>query len=132
MFREIVGRIQSRHDNFADEIYLNHDSLKALTNVQFDFIFEPLLEQRHHRSQFHKLSFLESLPDRDHWARYAEGQDDNDISSLAEAYAHCFNHQSQQATDIRWLIAMNFIANDRVEYQDINLGSWASKSSRHC
>lgn len=116
IFREIAGRAKHRHDKFGDEIYLNHEALKTATNIQFDFIFAPLLDLKDLRSQFSKLSILSSLPDRDHWARYTAIEDDNDLSVLASAYAQCFNHQSQAATDIRWLIVMNFIANDKMRF----------------
>jgi len=33
---------------------------------------------------------------------------------LASGYAQCFDHQSQQSTDIRWLIVMNYLANGRI------------------
>jgi hypothetical protein len=104
IFREIVGRTKHRHDEFSDEIYLNHLALKATTNTQFDFIFEPLLGNKDCRLQLSKLALFSSLPDRDHWARYADEEGDNDVGILASAYARCFDHQSQHATDIRWLM----------------------------
>jgi hypothetical protein len=118
IFREIIGRTKHRHENLGDELFLNHASLKDASNIQFDFIFEPLLGREEVRPIFASLAAVTSLPDREHWARYGNNHmDDNvDFNKLAEGYAQCFDHQSQQATDIRWMIVMNFLANQRIVF----------------
>ena|ERR1700683_3161618 len=68
VFREIVSRIKYRHDDLQEEVFLDHASLKILSNIQFDFIFEPLLTGEDLRATFAPLAKLTSLPDRDHWA----------------------------------------------------------------
>lgn len=116
IFRDIAGRLKYRHDNFSEELYVNHASLKDLSNSQFDFIFEPLLKDSELRSHFAELGLLNSLPDHEHWTRYGtvDEKNETDLSFLASGYAQCIDHQSQQATDIRWMIVMNFLANQRI------------------
>jgi hypothetical protein len=116
IFREIALRVKTRHDDFKDELYLNHIALKESSNTQFDFVFQPLLKLQELRPYFASLAKLHSLPDREHWKRYGADDDksDADFTALASGYTQCFDHQSQQATDIRWLILMNFLANDRI------------------
>jgi hypothetical protein len=116
VFREIAHRVKYRHDTFNDEIFVNHASLRDLSNHQFDFIFEPLLSENNVRPHFASLSILRCLPDRDHWSRYGQIREGEatDLSDLASGYAQCFDHQSQQATDVRWLIVISFLANDKL------------------
>jgi hypothetical protein len=116
IFRKIATRVKHRHDRFGENIFLNHSSLAQITNTQFDFIFEPLLQEKELRPDYFNLSNLKELPDRAHWERYGEKIEDApiDFGPLAVGYSLCFDHQSQQSTDIRWLIIMNFMANDRL------------------
>src|SRR5579862_638024 len=119
VFRKIVSRIKYRHDNLQEELFLDHASLKTVSNAQFDFIFEPLLlVSEDLRSIFARLAKLTSLPDRDHWDRYGDNSHDNasDFSKMAAGFAQCFDHQSQQSTDIRWMIVMNYLSNGRIVF----------------
>jgi len=54
------------------------------------------------------------LPDRDHWLRYQDDRSNTDISDLKAGYMKCLDHQSQEATDLRWLIVMTHFANQKL------------------
>jgi hypothetical protein len=113
-FREIVGRIKFRHENFKDELFVDHVRLKNISNTQFDYIFEPLLSDIALRRQLSLLAELRSLPDREHWLRYQDEKSNRDVSDLKAGYMKCLDHQSQEATDLRWLIVMTHFANHKL------------------
>ncbi|MEA2820500.1 MAG: hypothetical protein QOJ86_2504 [Bradyrhizobium sp.] len=113
-FREIVGRVKFRNENFKEEIFVDHIRLGSISNAQFDYIFEPLLSEITLRRQLSLLAELKSLPDRDHWLRYQDEQSNRDVSSLRPGYMKCLDHQSQEATDLRWLIVMSHFANHKL------------------
>jgi hypothetical protein len=55
-FRQIVGRIKFRHENFKDELFVDHVRLEKISNTQFDYIFEPLLSDVSLRRQLTTLA----------------------------------------------------------------------------
>lgn len=62
------------------------------------------------------LLIFQSLPSRERWAAaLQEATADEDGQVLAEAVTKCLDHQSQQSTDIRWLILVFNIARGKVQ-----------------
>lgn len=49
---------------------------------------------------------IESLPDLAHWKRHLEKPTNEYFEVLAKGIGSCFYHQSQEATDVRWLKVM--------------------------
>jgi hypothetical protein len=64
------------------------------------------------------LSLIQNLPDSHHWKRYlwevAEDDKSRYYDILSKAVAFCFDHQSQESTDIRWLKVMFMILAGRL------------------
>jgi hypothetical protein len=116
IFRNIIGKVGDRKKAKGESIYPNHWSMRNLTNEQFDDVFESLLAREEFKKNIATLAELESLPDAAHWKRHVEDGQRADAIPLAVGYAKCIDHQSQQATDIRWLILMCHIANDRMTF----------------
>ncbi|WP_153066816.1 DUF5677 domain-containing protein [Xanthomonas arboricola] len=51
------------------------------------------------------LLILQSLPGRERWLSELQHESvEDDVGVLAEAVSRCLDHQSQQSTDIRWLV----------------------------
>jgi hypothetical protein len=103
LFRQLVA---NAHANMSEpqHTFLTHSVLSVLTDDVFDVFAAPLLN--HHRAieLLRSLLLLDCLPDRHHWARHLEAPDPETHSIfLMKAVATCFDHQSQEATDIRWL-----------------------------
>lgn len=113
-FRDVILRVKSRHENFKDELFLDHARLKAASNAQFDFMFEPILSDSGLRKQLAVMAEIKSLPDHDHWSRYQDDHSNRDLSALSPGYMKCLDHQSQEATDLRWLIVMTHFANGKL------------------
>ena len=116
VFREIIRKVQNRHEQKIESLYPNHWSLRTLTNEQFDDIFQSLLANTEFKENIATLAELECLPDNAHWKRHAKSDQQSNAIPLARGYAKCIDHQSQEATDVRWLILMCFIANDRMTF----------------
>ncbi len=93
-----------------------HTELAALSDQSFDTLFQPLLSDGEVRDALAPLLVLDALPDRHHWQRHLpELRPENSIQLLAVAVAATFDHQSQLATDCRWVIVMFPILQGRVQ-----------------
>lgn len=82
-------------------------NLSALAKQPYELISSIVRLVREHplaMAAIRPLLLLESLPARDVWkTEIAAEPEDSDWQTLAEAVVKCFDHQSQEATDIRWL-----------------------------
>ena len=82
---------------------LDFDSLAELPDKEFS---EFLTVVRQHTNQPHPLRpllLLTSLPSIDRWRGLLGAEPEpNDWEQLADAVAHCLDHQSEASTDIRW------------------------------
>ena len=104
LFREIAtsARSKLKDDNRPS---LCHSFLASLDQDTFERIFSPLVADSSAAPLAQCLTLIDALPDVEHWCRLfpetrhsAESWD-----TLARGIIHCFDHQSQEATDVRWL-----------------------------
>ena len=104
LFREvaILARSELKDDKHPS---LCHTSLSSLDQDTFERIFSPLVADSSAAPLAQCLTLVDALPDAEHWRRQfpetphsAESWD-----TLARGIFHCFDHQSQEATDVRWL-----------------------------
>ncbi len=92
------------------EIFLTHNFLATTTEDEFDTIFSNILSSEEARRYLSALRIVDCLPDRKHWTRHLPEPDfEKDWQILAHAVADTFDHQSQGATDIRWLKIAYFL-----------------------
>src|ERR1043166_9339582 len=113
-FRAIIAKVKFRNDNFKEEIYLDHARLKNASAEQFDFVFEPILEDPDLRKKFSVLAEINSLPDQSHWSRHKDQNSNKDLALMQKGYMKCIDHQSQESTDIRWMLVMTHFANQKL------------------
>ena len=105
IFRKIV-------DNFAklpndERHFVTHNWLSKLSEAEFNSVMEPLKGTPGVLDGLAELRLIESLPDRDLWAKFLpELGPKNKGISLITAVSSAIDHQSQLATDIRWLKVM--------------------------
>lgn len=65
------------------------------------------------------LLLLEELPGRDIWRALLSGEPlEDDWETLGQAVAKTFDHQSQEATDVRWLSLLFKIAIGKLHYPE--------------
>lgn len=65
------------------------------------------------------LLIFQSLPSRDRWIAALQADPEQaDGAALAEAVAKCLDHQSQESTDIRWLILVFKIGMGRAQFPE--------------
>jgi Family of unknown function (DUF5677) len=117
LFRQIVVNARSSVPNRQDT-YVTHSVLSVLPDAVFDIIVQPLLQDSRANDVLRSLLLLESLPDRHHWARNLSAPDIETHSVfLMQGVATCLDHQSQEATDIRWLKICYFaMVCDRIHF----------------
>ncbi|MEE9379893.1 MAG: DUF5677 domain-containing protein [Hyphomonadaceae bacterium] len=114
-FRKILGQV--RQLERPSERFLTHNYLAALTDDEFALVFAPLKESPEILAAMACLTLLDSLPDSQKWKVFLEiSKPEKDNGILAKAVAATFDHQSELATDIRWLKVMTFIVLDRMNF----------------
>ena len=104
LFREIA--ISARY-TLEDEEHasLCHNFLSTLDQDAFDRIFSPLISDGGAAPLAQCLALIDRLPDVEHWRRLFPGTaPPSELwDTLARGVFHCIDHQSQAATDVRWL-----------------------------
>lgn len=118
VFREVAERCNSLTSE--GWVGLGHTSLAKISNQEFDQLIEPITK-RNLLSKFRPLGLFTELPDAHHWARHVDdwgNQNENDYSSVAEAIGLTSWHQSETATDIRWLKVLSMILGGKMHFGD--------------
>jgi len=117
IFRSVLTAYQA-HRVELGRTMLSHSQLAQLDGGLFDALFAPIIADAEVNKALSSLLLFEALPDRRHWARLISAKPtwDENIEQLASAVANCFNHQSQSATDCRWLRVMTQIAQNNVVF----------------
>jgi hypothetical protein len=115
IFRDLISNARHRLPAPKDT-YLTHSVLSVMENDVFDMWAAPLLGDTVARELLRPLLFFYCLPDRSHWQRHLDPPDPAIHGHLLmKGVASCLDHQSQEATDIRWLKICYFaIVCDRV------------------
>lgn len=86
------------------EPFLHHNYLSSLSYDDFSEIFAPLLNNEEILKACSSLTLVESLPDYQHWINFfSELSLQPCAEDLARGVASCLDHQSQEATDVRWM-----------------------------
>ncbi|MCA3351076.1 MAG: hypothetical protein INF97_10810 [Roseomonas sp.] len=104
IFRQVVAAARENKNRDAfKETFITHSVLSVLPAQVFDEMLAPVLRNTRTLDLLRPLLFFRSLPDRHHWARHLSEPDPALHSDpLMRAVASCLDHQSQEATDIRW------------------------------
>ena len=121
IFRDIVGAAQRCFSN-GSHASLCHNFLRLLSQADFNQIFEPILRNEAASTACQPLAHLESLPDASHWRSFLKVSDlDHDPNPLVRAVTKSLDHQSQEATDVRWLKVVSFIAFGKIRMPEDKL-----------
>ncbi len=107
LFREIAIRARTHWKDNKDSS-LCHNFFSTVSQDIFDDIFSPLTEMPLSLKVASSLRFIGSLPDHTLWSSFAPEIEDKEEgwNILARGIVECMDHQSQQATDVRWLKVM--------------------------
>jgi hypothetical protein len=87
--------------------------LGSLSSVEFDQYMRSILSNEHICKALGALLIFEDLPDRSHWMRHVL-INGNSFGVVADAVSACFDHQSQESTDIRWFSISCMARNGRI------------------
>ena len=91
--------------NDEDHASLCHNFLSTLEQDAFDQIFSPLASDSSAGPLAQCLTLIDELPDVERWRRlFPDTPPSAKLwETLARGVFHCIDHQSQEATDVRWL-----------------------------
>ena len=104
LFREIAISARSALEA-KDHASLCHNFLSTLDQDVFDLVFSPLTSDRDAVQLVQCLALIDGLPDIEHWRRlFPDTAPSAELwDRLARGVFLCIDHQSQEATDVRWL-----------------------------
>lgn len=105
LFRQVVIHVRDTLSDYKD-FYFTHSVLSLVGEEQLKVFMVPLLEHEEAKKLLSALCLIENLPDRELWLKWFpldENQHQQAWNVLARAIAGNYYHQSQRATDIRWL-----------------------------
>ena len=110
LFRGIVRSARERVKDY-EKTYITHGVISTLSEDVFDIIFSNVLAREDALDLLSSLLLFEDIPDIHHWQRHLPKPDpDRHWSIMAKAVADCFDHQSEKATDCRWLKVIFMLA----------------------
>lgn len=119
---EIFRRVVAAEMELAKpaELFVTHNYLSVASNDEFDAMMNAVLSNEGLKPVMPALLAVDWLPDRDHWARHYEPLlEDDAMAILMAAVAKTHGHQSQAATDMRWLKVLSLIfAQDRMRFPE--------------
>jgi hypothetical protein len=104
-FRRILAKV-SEHKDVLGSGRLEHSRLADLDQPSFNLFFSEECALPDVAKALSPILLLEGLPDKKHWQALLPEPDKASWNSLAAAIANAFDHQSQEATDCRWLKIM--------------------------
>ena len=115
IFREVIEAFRVNEAQVGRKL-LVHSSFAKLDDSVFDAIFKKVLNEEDVSKALAPLRIFESLPDRHHWARFLPDPNLEDQSTpVFKAVAGCYDHQSQSATDCRWVRLMSLFVLGRIQ-----------------
>jgi len=118
-FRVFLTALKSYSSKLETPFMPVHSQFAKLSDEVMDKLFSTLCQDNETRKALSLTLLLDTVPDRHHWVRLCGNEvlPEQDFGSLAEAVANCFDHQSQAATDCRWVRVMTLLAQDRLFVQ---------------
>jgi hypothetical protein len=115
VFRQIVDYISKLSDrsSLAD---VTHSGLANTPKEYLEGFLKILVARDEQKRVLSSLLLLENLPAREKWLKALTIEDDQpDISLLMNAVAKTLDHQSQEATDCRWMRILAMVAGGRLK-----------------
>ncbi|MEQ8693839.1 MAG: DUF5677 domain-containing protein [Gammaproteobacteria bacterium] len=114
LFRHFVKSTREDIPEY-ETTFVTHNFLATLADNEFDVMFKHALSDPQANKLLSALLAVEWLPDRSHWKRHLTEVDPAQAgATLARAVAACYDHQSQEATDVRWLKLLHFAVSGRI------------------
>lgn len=115
IFRSVAHQGQELGKAFDGR--LEHSALAKLEPDVFDKLLAPVLHSAEAKAVLNPLLLFDQLPDKHHWERHiTKPADATPLEEVARAVAQTSFHQSEAATDIRWLRVLSMIAADRMKF----------------
>jgi hypothetical protein len=102
LFRKVAINIREKLENHS-ELFITHNFISKFSDHEFDTAFQDVLSDERAKSALSALLLVDCLPDRSFWNSRLPAPTDDHWQILAKAVGVCFDHQSQAATDIRWI-----------------------------
>jgi hypothetical protein len=113
-FREVAERLRSQRERMARNS-LSISSLARLTASDFDELMGPIFQDPELAAALAPLQLLDALPGRDLWVGHLPREESGILwNRLSQAVLHAYDHQSQEATDCRWLSLLTLFARDLI------------------
>lgn len=116
-FRKIVSYIQQSDNEDCKHWDLEHTSLVFLPDEIFSNVIKMITDHPLGYASLRPLLLLESLPNRERWKAILDVEPTiHDWKTIAHAVSCVLDHQSQAATDVRWLKVLFKIKLGKIQF----------------
>jgi len=115
-FRKVVEYIVKNAPDAAQKI--SHSGLSELDEGIQKGIISVITNSHANRKVLHSLLLFDGLPARKQWENYLPKEDKIDIAPLLNGVARTLEHQSQEATDCRWLRVVALLMAGKLHMHD--------------
>ncbi len=118
IFRTIASSASENRD--IDCSGMSHSRFASYPDDQFDRLFAPILDNAKLMALLQPLRLFDELPDGRHWNRHIPEitNEEKMWSLVGKAVANNTWHQSQIATDVRWMRIVCMIASGKVHFAE--------------
>ncbi|MET3911913.1 hypothetical protein ABID59_006280 [Bradyrhizobium sp. S3.3.6] len=118
-FRTLLDYVANHPAAFEKKL-LDLSGLADIDQNTFDEMFKPLCGEEAVKQALAPLMILETLPGRVRWSALIEAPTNKDeaVSTLIDAVALAYDHQSVAATDCRWLRIMTENAKAKLHFAE--------------
>lgn len=114
LFRRVIAK--ARNFINREDVFIQHTDLAKLTEVDFDTIMSDVLKHKKVTEALSNLLLFEELPDRLHWERHIQKNNENKGYDLPKAIFPCLDAKSQETTDIAWLKVSFMVVQQRIYF----------------
>ncbi|HAT6346504.1 TPA: hypothetical protein JAJ28_004315 [Aeromonas hydrophila] len=121
-FRRVISFVTNhKHKEKLHDLTLSGIA-KLEESIKDEFI-EFLLQNKETANALTVLRLFETLPARNSWLKFLPNTEP-DLELLMRSVGMCLPHQSQEATDCRWLKVMVRVASGKFHVPDMMLKDW--------
>jgi len=115
-FQEVINYVAKKAPEASGKI--THTGLSQLDDQIQKDILSIITSRKENKEILQPLILYESLPAKQQWEQFLPSHANIDIQLLIRGVARSLGHQSQEATDCRWLYVMTFLMTSKLRLHD--------------
>lgn len=124
LFRKVVRAGKEGLKDYEGS-FISHSGFSILSDADFKVVAAPLIGRTDVKDLLSALLLFDGLPDRLHWEPHLAVPDpDKHWEIIASAVFGAFDHQSEKATDCRWLKVLYAMVTGKITVPEEKAQEW--------